>query len=72
MDIAKLLDIASKLNVPGLLARGIAFVAEVKATADRVPHVLTSADRAELDVIHAGALAANAELDAKLAEAERQ
>lgn len=72
MDFAKLLDLAARLNLPGLAVAGAAFVGEVKAAADRAPHVLAAADRAELDAIHADALAAADRLDAKLAEAERR
>lgn len=72
MDIAKLLDIASKLNVPGLVEQGVAFIAEVKANADRAKHVLAEGDLAELDAVHAEALAAADRLDAKLATAERR
>lgn len=72
MDIIKLLDLAAKLNVPGLLEQGLAFVKEVKENADRVPDILEAADAAALDEIHADALAAADRLDAKLAEAERR
>lgn len=80
MDALKmLLNIAGRLNAPGLVLAGLEiagqlrdFAAEVKATAERVPHVLTSADEAELDAIHADALAAADELDAKLAAAEQR
>ena len=72
MDIAKLLTIAAQLNVPGLVGQGLAFVVEVKANADRAKHVLSDGDRAELDAIHAQALAAAENLDASLAAAERR
>ena len=72
MDFAKLIDIAARLKLPGLVAAGAAFVSEVRAAAERAPHVLTAADRAELDAIHADALAAADRLDAKLAEAEKR
>jgi len=72
VDIAKLLTIAAQLNVPGLVGQGLAFMAEVKANADRAKHVLSDGDRAELDAIHAQALAAADNLDASLAAAERR
>lgn len=72
MDFARMLELAGLLNVPGLVAQGVAFAAEVKAAAERMPHILTDADRTELDAIHADALAAADALDAKLAEAERR
>ena len=72
MDFAQLLDLAGRLNVPGLVAQGVAFANEVKAAAERVPHILSDADRTELDAIHAAALAAADALDEKLAGAERR
>jgi hypothetical protein len=72
MNFAKLLDLAAKMNLPGLVTAGAAFVSEVKAAADRAPHIMTEADRAELDAIHADALTAADRLDAKLAEAEKR
>lgn len=72
MDFARMLELAGLLNVPGLVTQGVAFAAEVKAAAERMPHILTDADRAELDAIHADVLAAADALDAKLAEAERR
>jgi hypothetical protein len=72
MDFGKLLDIAIKLNVPGLVAQGIAFVEEVKANAARAKHVLSDGEQAELDQIHTEALAAADRLDAKLANAEKK
>lgn len=72
MDILKLLDLATKLNVPGLVAQGVSFVAEVKANAERAKHVLSDGERAELDAIHAEALAVADALDAKLAAAEKR
>lgn len=71
MDILKLLDLAARLNVPGLIEQGVKFLAEVKANAERVPHILSDAEQAELDQIHTDALAAADRLDAKLAEAEK-
>lgn len=78
-ELNKLLGFASKFSLPGLVGTGLSiagqvrdYAAEVKATAARMPHVLTSADHAELDAIHAGALAAADELDAKLAAAEQR
>lgn len=72
MDFTKLLESAARLNVPGLVAQGVAFAAEVAAAAARAPHILSSADRAELDAIHTAALAAADRLDGKLADAERR
>jgi len=72
MDVATLLKLAAQLNVPGLLAKGVAFVAEVKANADRAKDVVSSGDRAELEAIHAQALAAADALDARLAAAEKR
>ena len=72
MDFTKLFDFASRLDAPGLIASGLAFAAEVKAAAARTPGILSSADRAELDAIHADALAAADRLDATLAAAEKR
>ncbi len=79
MDFGKLIELAAKLAVPGLVQRGIkiagdaaAFAALVKVNADRAGDVMTDGDRAELDAIHAEALAAADKLDAKLAAAERR
>lgn len=72
MDFAKLLDLAARLDVPGLVGQGVAFAAEVAAAAARAPHLLSSATLAELDAVHAEALAAADRLDAKLAAAERR
>lgn len=75
----KLIDLASKLNVPGLVQTGLVvatqvreYADEVKAAAERAKHVLSDGERAELDAIHAEALAAADALDAKLAAAERR
>ena len=70
MDILKILELASKLNLPGLVVAGVDLINEVKAAADRAEHVLTAGDRAELDAIHTEALAAADRLDIKLAAAE--
>ena len=72
MDILKLLNLAAQLNIPGLVEQGIAFVNEVKTNAARAKHVLSDGDQAELDAIHAQALAAADRLDAKLADAEKR
>lgn len=72
MDFSKLLAIAAKLNIPGLVEQGVAFVNEVKTNAARAKDVLSDGDAAELDAIHAEALAAADRLDAKLAAAEKQ
>lgn len=72
MDFAELLDLASRLNLPGLVTAGVEFVSDLHAAAMRASHVLDDADRDELDVIHADALAAADRLDAQLAEAERR
>lgn len=72
MDVLKLLEIAGKLNVPGLVAEGIAFVAKVRENAERAKDVLVSGERAELDMIHAEALAVSDRLDAALAAAEKR
>lgn len=79
MDFGKLIDLATKLDVPGLAERGLKiardaaeFAALVKTNAARSSHVLAAGERAELDAIHAEALAAADTLDAKLAFAERR
>jgi hypothetical protein len=72
IDFGKLLGIAAQLNVPGLMQQGIAFVEEVKANATKAKEVLSDGDIAELDQIHADALAAADRLDAKLAAAEKR
>jgi len=72
MDIAKLIDLVTRLDVPGLVADLADMIGTVTAAASRAPHILTEADRAELDTIHADALAAADALDAKLATAERR
>jgi hypothetical protein len=77
MDLMKLIGVAQTLGVPGLVERGVkiasdaaGFAALVKTNADRAGHVLAAGDAAEIDAIHAEALAVNAALDAKLAAAE--
>ncbi len=79
MDIMKLIDIASELAVPGLVARGVKIAADaadfanlVKTNAVRAGHVLNDGTLAELDAIHAEALAAADILDAKLAAASQR
>ena len=79
MDFGKLIDLATKLDVPGLAERGLKiardaaeFAALVKVNAARSAHVLADGDRAELEAIHTEALAAADALDAKLAAAERR
>lgn len=76
MDWKNLIALAAKLDVPGLAERGLKlagdtaeFVAMVKTNAARSAVVLSSGDQAMLDAIHAEALAANDELDRKLARA---
>lgn len=69
MDVGKLLTLAAQLNVPGLVTQGLAFLAEVKANADRVRDALDEGTLAELEMIHAEALAAADALDAKLSAA---
>jgi hypothetical protein len=68
----KILDIAAKLNVPGLVIQGVDFITEVKAAADRARHVLSAGEQSELDAIHTQALSAADSLDAKLAAAEKR
>lgn len=70
--LTKLLDLAEKVDAPELIAQTVALVKEIKAAADRAPHVLNEADTAELDQIHTDALAANDRLDAALAAAEKR
>ena len=79
MDFGKLIDLATKLDVPGLAERGLKiardaaeFAALVQVNAARSAHVLADGDRAELEAIHAEALAMADTLDAKLAAAERR
>lgn len=72
MDFTKMLDLAAQLNVPGLVVQGVGFATDIAAAAARAPHILSSADRAELDAIHTVALAAADRLDGKLADAERR
>ena len=76
MDIAKLVDLALKLDVPGLVERGARIATDVrqyahmvKVNAERAHDVLSDGDRATLDAIHADALAAADDLEAKLARA---
>lgn len=79
MDFSKLLDLASKVGTADLIAKGaflagdiVAFASEVKTNAARSQHVLSAGDRAELDAIHAEALAAVDRLDVSLAAAEQR
>lgn len=79
MDLAKLVDLATRLDLPDLAERGVRiardaanFAAVVKQNAARARNVLTDGNRAELDAIHAEALAAADALDAKLAEAAQR
>ncbi|MDQ2763154.1 MAG: hypothetical protein M3Y22_06575 [Pseudomonadota bacterium] len=79
MDIAKLIDIAVKLNVPGLVERGMTIAADartyaamVKMNADRAKDVLTRGDRTTLDAIHKEAISAADDVDAKLASAAKR
>jgi len=64
--IAKMIALAEKLHAPELIAAGINYAAQVKAAAARAPHILSEGETAELDQIHADALAAADRLDAKL------
>lgn len=70
--IAKMIALAEKLHAPELIAAGVKYAGELKAAAERMPHVLTEAETAELDQIHTDALAAADRLDAKLAEAAKR
>ena len=79
MDIATLVGIATRLDLPDLAERGLRiardaahFTAVVKQNAERARHVLSDGDRAEIDAIHAEALAAADVLDAQLAEAAKR
>ncbi len=79
MDFKKLIDVAVELDVPGLVERGVKiaadaaqFAALVKTNAERAGRVLASGTIAELDAIHAEALAAADVLDGKLAAAEKR
>ncbi|WP_425230218.1 hypothetical protein [Sphingomonas sp.] len=76
MNLSKLIALAGKLHLPELVVHGetiakdIAdFAGVLKANVARSKHVLTDGDRAELDAIHAEAIAAANALDAKLAKA---
>lgn len=78
-DWKKLIGIAAQTNVAGLAERGAKlakdtaeFVAMVKTNAAKAGVVMASGDREMLDSIHDQALAANAELDAKLEAAEER
>ncbi len=79
MDLKKLIEMARELDVPGLAERGakiaadaVQFAALVKTNAARAGQVMTSGTIAELDAIHAEALAAADVLDGKLAAAEKR
>ena len=71
-EVLKLLDIAARLNLPGVVADIVGGIQTIKDAAAKAKHTLSDADVAELDRIHEAALAANAELDAKLAAAEKR
>jgi hypothetical protein len=72
MEILKLIEMAAKLGLPGIVVQGVEMIAEVKAASDRAKDVATSGERADLEAAHAGALAAADRLDAKLAAAEKR
>lgn len=79
MGLEKLTDFARKLDLPNLVVQGTAiaaqaasFASQVKVNADRARHVLTDGDRAEIDAIHAEAMAKADALDAQLAAAEKR
>lgn len=79
MDLGKLIDLATRLDVPGLAARGVKiardaaeFAALVRTNAARGQHVLADGDQAEIDAIPAEALAEADALDARLAEAAKR
>jgi hypothetical protein len=69
MDVRKLFDIAAAV---GLAADAAEFIGKVRTNAARAKHVLAAGDDAEMDAIHAEAMAANLALDRKLADAERR
>jgi hypothetical protein len=71
MEILKLIEMAAKLGLPGIVVQGVEMIAEVKRAADSAKHVLSEGNRADLEAAHAGALAAADRLDAKLAAAEK-
>lgn len=72
MDVMNLLKIAAKLALPEVASDIIDAVTKIKDTAHQSGEVISSADLADLDAIHARALAASAQLDADLAVAEKQ
>lgn len=72
MEIGRIIDLAARLNLPGILIQGAEFVAAVRDNAALAEAVLTDGDWAELDAIHARALAAAEKLDGQLAAAEKR
>lgn len=71
MDVMRLLELAGKMNIPGLVSEGISFVEKVKANARSAKHALTDADIADLDAIHAETMRVNDELISKADQASR-
>lgn len=65
MDFQKLLEIAGKLNVPGLVQEGLMFISKVKSNAAQAKDVLTEGEQADLDRVHAETIAVVDELDEK-------
>ena len=72
MEILKLIEMAAKLGLPGIVVQSVEMIAEVKKAADNAKHVLSEGDRADIEAAHAAALAAADSLDAKLAAAEQR
>lgn len=72
MDVMKLLQIASKLALPEIVSDVIDAVTKIKDTAHESGEVIDHADLADLDAIHAEAVAAGEQLDRDLADAEKK
>jgi hypothetical protein len=69
MDLAKLFDLAERLDLPELLVQGAAFLAAVRENAALARDVLSDGDWAQIEAIHARAMAAAERLDTDLAAA---
>lgn len=67
MDVERLLEIATKLNVPGLVNEGLSFIEKVMANTDRAEEILKHGEHAELERIHAETIEIN---EALIREAE--
>lgn len=72
MNFNDLINLAMRVNGPGLAIEGVKWLAKVRKNAERAKDVLKEGTLEELDAIHQEALNANANLDAALADAEKR